>query len=540
MKNRIFMFLCILCLAFTLFPSGAEAHAELVSVTPAMDAQLDQSPPSVEVIFNERLDRGNAELKVLNEASREVAGGKPEFIEEGKGLRISLPKLSEGHYTISFSVISADGHPISGAYVITIGNPAPLTNASDLDPHNQVGHSHNHGSSGLSTNTFLLYAARILYYAGLLSLAGLLLWRLQRNSPTQVKEVLAQALDLAGKFTLLAIFAYVFFSLQDLARGEPLADWGRILVETTIGRLYIVLLLLALFAPIIAKLPRWIQMLWVMCAVTVEAWSGHAVVFDPRAYTLVLDWLHILAASVWAGGLLLILALWRKDRPEASRFALLFSKWALISFLALWITGTLSTLKFLPSLEYLMYTSWGTWLLIKVGLSIAVAVVAFLIRLRLKKGDLPRIALLRVDIGLLCLILVSVGVLTYQTPLPANQPLNYHQMGTEMHVTLRVSPNSPGNNVFTLKIWLPDTDGEGVPKQVQLKMIPLSGKDVGAIDVPLEEVKDKELDAFPDFTKSMYRAEGPYLPFAGEWKAQIRVTDVNDNERVVEKEYRIY
>jgi copper transport protein len=133
-----------------------------------------------------------------------------------------------------------------------------------------------------------------------------------------------------------------------------------------------------------------------------------------------------------------------------------------------------------------------------------------------------------------------VGVLTYQTPLPANEQLNFHQMGTEMHVTLRVTPNTPGDNQFNLKIWLPEQIGEGVPKTVLLRMLPLDKEGMGFIDVPLEVYADEEMDAFPDFKKSTYKAKCPYLPFAGEWKAQIRVTDSEDTERVVETTYRIY
>ncbi|QMV43454.1 copper resistance CopC/CopD family protein [Cohnella cholangitidis] len=525
----------------TLIMSGqAEAHAVLERTSPEANARMDVGPQEVEISFNERLDSGGSKLLVLNESSRDVAKGKVESINEGKGIRIALPKLSEGHYTVSYSVISADGHPISGAYVFTIGNPDPLPDASQLDPHQQIGHSHNHGSAGLDQQSFLLYSARILYYAGLLSVAGLALWGLLRKPSPVVREVYARSLGLAGKFALLATIAYVFFSLRDLGQGEPLSEWGRILTDTTIGKLYIAELLLALAAPLLPSLGAGARLIWAAIALFVEAWSGHAAAFNPIAYTVGLDLVHLLAASLWSGGLVLLLAIWYKERPEAGRFALVFSKWALISFLVLGVTGILSTLDFLPSLEYLKYTTWGKWLIAKAIVSLLVAITAFFIRRRLKKGDLPHGNLLKADVGLLSAIVITVGVLTYQTPLPVNEQLNFHQMGTEMHVTLRVSPNTPGDNQFNLKIWLPERTGKGVPKSVQLRMLPLDKEGMGFIDVPLEAYKDEEMDAFPDYTKSTYKAQGPYLPFAGQWKAQIRVTDADDTERVVETTYRIY
>jgi copper transport protein len=518
----------------------AEAHAVLEKTTPAANSRMDASPSSVEVVFNEGLDSGGARLLVLDESSRNVAKGDPERFDQGKGLRIALPKLGEGHYTVSYSVISADGHPVSGAYVFTVGNPAPLPDASQIDPHQQVGHSHNHGGAGLSQQSFLLYASRMLYYAGLLTVAGLALWGLLRHSSPVVHEVHNQSLGIAGKFALIATMTYVFFSLQDLGQGEPLSEWGRILSETTIGKLYIAELLLALAAPLLPSLGRIARLFWAVVALFVEAWSGHAAAFKPIAYTIGLDYVHLAAASLWSAGLVLLLAIWYKERPEAGRFALIFSKWALISFIVLWITGVLSTLNFLPSLTYLFYTTWGKWLIAKAAISILVAITALFIRQRLKKGDLPHGSLLKIDVGLLAAIVLSVGVLTYQSPLPANQELSFHRMGSEMHVTLRVSPNTPGDNQFTLKIWLPESIGKGVPKTVQLRLLPMDKEGMGFIDVPLKPYSDEELDAFPNYTKSTYSAEGPYLPFAGLWKAQIRVTDAEDNEKVVETTYRIY
>jgi copper transport protein len=518
----------------------AAAHAVLEKATPQADSRMDESPASVEIVFNERLDSGGARLIVLNEASRSVAKGKVEAINEGKGIRVSLPKLGDGHYTVSYSVISADGHPISGAYVFTVGNPAPLPDASQLNPHQQVGHSHNHGGGGLNVDSFLLYAARILHYSGLLATAGLVLWSLMRFPSPIVRETHARSLGLAGKFALIATLAYVFFSLRDLGQGEPLSEWGRILTDTTIGKLYIAQLLLAAAAPLLPAIGVVPRLVWAAGALFAESWSGHAAAFDPIAYTVGLNFVHLLAAAAWGGGLLLLLAIWYKERPEAGRFALVFSKWALISFLALWVTGILSTLDFLPSLAYLQYTLWGKWLIAKAAISLLVAIAAFFIRRRLKKGELPRGSLLKADVGLLAAIAITVGVLTYQTPLPANQPLSFHKMGAEMHVTLRVTPNTPGDNQFNVKIWLPEQTGNGVPKTVQLRLLPMDKEGMGFIDVPLELYEDEEMDAFPDFTKTTYRSQGPYLPFAGQWKAQIRVTDSEDTERVVETTYRIY
>ncbi|WP_123041691.1 copper resistance CopC/CopD family protein [Cohnella candidum] len=525
-----------LWLGLAAFLQTADAHAQLVRTTPDVGEKLSKSPAAVELLFNERLDPGGTNLTVLDEASRSVAKGTPERFEEGKGIRLSLPSLGEGHYTVSYSVISADGHPVSGAFVFTVGNPPPLPDAQQLDPHAQVGH--NHGGSTTTDREFLIYATRIAYYAGLLGTAGLAMWSLLRGVSPLVGGLREKALSFAGKFTLLSTIAYIAISLMDLAQDEPMSEWLRILKVTTIGRLYDAELLLALAAPLLVSLGSAARLIWAAAFIGIEAWSGHASAVSPKAYMIALDFVHLEAASLWAGGLVLLLVIWLKDRPEAGRFALVFSRVALLLFLALWITGVLSVLDFLPSLTYLKYTLWGKWLLAKGALSLLVAVTAFLIRLRLRKGDLPHGFMLKADVGLLAAIVFVVGILTYQTPLPPNEPLSYHQMGTDMHLTLRITPNAPGDNRFIVKIWLPEQDG--APKNVSLKMLPLDRPDVGAIEVPIKAYQDDEIDAFDGYGKYTYQAEGPYLPFAAKWKAQVLVTDAKGNEIERETTFRIY
>lgn len=517
----------------------ASAHASLVKATPGQDDKLRESPGYVEILFNERLDSAQYDLRVLDGSSRSVTDARPERIEKGKGLRLTLPKLGEGHYTVTYSVISADGHPVSGAYVFTVGNPPPQTTSARLDPHAQVGHEgHGASGSGLTVESFLLYASRIAYYAGLIATAGLAVWSLQRRAEPAVREARERALAFMGKYALCAALVFVVLHLNALTEGEPVSEWGRILTQTTIGRLYAAELLLAMAAPLLAAIGVYARLVWAAAALFAEAWSGHAAAFSPVTYTVGLDFVHLAGAALWGGGLLLLLLVWRKERTEAGRFALLFSRWALYSFIALWVTGVLSVLQYLPSLTYLLYTSWGKWLIAKTSLSLLVVAAALLIRLRLRKGELPQQAVLKADVGLLGAIVLCVGILTYQNPLPANTPLHYHEMGTDMHLTLRITPNAPGDNAFTVKVWLPEALGK--PKQVLLRLHPEGKGEVGTIDVPLKAYEDQELDDFAGFAKAAYRAQGTYLPFAGRWKAEVRVTDSKNNEHVRETAFRIY
>ncbi len=517
-------------------PSMAFAHAELVQTSPSAGERLGAGPAYVELLFNERLDPGGMSLSVLDESSRKVAEGVPERYGEGKGIRLALPELGEGHYTVSYRVISADGHPVAGAFVFTVGNPPPLPDAGRLDPHAQVGHQH--GGTQTADREILLSAARIAYYAGLLVAAGLVFWRAIGSSLPVAAATREAAISFTGKYLLIAVIVYAAMSLRELAQGEPFSEWLRILTGTSVGRLYAGALLLGLAAPLLPRLGKAFGWIWAVLFLGLESWSGHAAAFSPPAYTVGLDFVHLAAASLWAGGLVLLFAVWMKARFEAGKFARIFSRYALISFLALWATGVLSVLAFLPSPHYLLYTWWGKWLLVKTAASLLVIFVALIIRLRLRRAKKLSGFLLQADIGLLAAIIVVVGIFTYLTPLPQNEPLYYHKMGNDMHLTLRITPNAPGDNDFTVKVWLPEKDG--APKKVRLLLVPVGREDVGSIEVPIQPYTDEELDAFPDFAKYTYRAKGPYLPFAAEWKAEVVVIDARGTELRRDKTFRIY
>ena len=102
--------------------------------------------------------------------------------------------------------------------------------------------------------------------------------------------------------------------------------------------------------------------------------------FEPRIVTVLIDIIHLLAAAIWAGGLLYILVYWKKQRGHVQQFLLIFSKVALVSILVLIVTGVASTLIFLPQVHYLLYTQWGILLLIKVALVLLVIVIAGILR----------------------------------------------------------------------------------------------------------------------------------------------------------------
>jgi copper transport protein len=101
--------------------------------------------------------------------------------------------------------------------------------------------------------------------------------------------------------------------------------------------------------------------------------AGHAGQTSPRGVAVPFDWIHLAAGSLWVGGLIGLLVLWR-SLPAPRRVAGLvvcvprFSNTAFVSVMALIGAGTVGAVLHLPTLASLWETSYGQTLLVKIAL----------------------------------------------------------------------------------------------------------------------------------------------------------------------------
>lgn len=509
----------------------AFAHATLEKTVPAANAKLDQAPPYVELAFNEAVEPGAGSLEVVDSQSNKIKTEDAVLENGGATLKLPLPTLGDGVYTVSYHVISEDGHPVSGSYVFVVGNPP---NWKDAETFASTANS----SKGMQQN--LLYIVRVLYYAALLLAAGIALWSVFVRKPSESLQSTFKRLSVIGmRALLLTVLLHIFLQVNDLMKGQPLSAWGSLFTDTTTGRAWLELIVLVLLGFVALRFnEKFVSLLWVVLLLGVESLIGHPAANDLKVLTIAFDFVHLLASAVWAGGLAVLLYVWYADRKEAGRFGAIFSQGALISLAVLVISGVLMTMLFLPKLSYLWLTTWGGLLTVKIVLVIAVLVTGTLLRLRMRKSGFPAGTLLKADAIMMACIVAIAAVFTYMSPLPANEPYNYHQMGEDMHVTFNVSPNVPGgDNTIALHVWLPEASG--APKSVILRLRSDSREDA-PIDIPLVQNNDEPSDSFPGYVRASFEATGPFLPYADKWTAEIRVMDQNDNELVRETQFRNY
>ena len=107
------------------------AHAQLRSSDPADGATLPTTD-AVTLTFNEDINADFVQVTVSGPAGDPVAAGDP--VVAGPVVTQPVAPTAAGAHTVTFRVVSADGHPVSGSIAFTLTAPAGTTDAEPSEP----------------------------------------------------------------------------------------------------------------------------------------------------------------------------------------------------------------------------------------------------------------------------------------------------------------------------------------------------------------------------------------------------------------------
>jgi len=256
--------------------------------------------------------------------------------------------------------------------------------------------------------------------------------------------------------------------------------------------------------------------------------SSHAGAAPGSVFAVGGDGLHLLAASAWIGGLILLPILWLRTQggsgrdeffPAVRRFSTLASSAVYIVLL----TGAFSALVELPALRALWETPYGLVLVVKLALvTLALGVAYFnnrAVRTTQLTSALPRrIAL---EAGISALIVASVAFLV-QTPAPRSLevpiaatspglPFNAIGFTGDLNIHLQVDPNQAGSNRFWSHLFTSDGSSIGEVQLVRLFF--------EYLDQPLGK---SSIDLEP-LGQGTFALEGANLSQAGQWAIEVYV-----------------
>lgn len=106
---------------------AASAHAALTSTDPQDGSVVKSAPRQVTLTFSESIGLLDDSFRVLTPENRRVHTGAPGHADgRSDTATVTLPRgLGTGTFTVAWRVVSADSHPVSGAFTFSIGKPSP-------------------------------------------------------------------------------------------------------------------------------------------------------------------------------------------------------------------------------------------------------------------------------------------------------------------------------------------------------------------------------------------------------------------------------
>jgi copper transport protein len=389
-----------------LVPAAASAHAYLVKTVPAASVILNRAPRSVQLTYDEAVEPRFAIISVTDvSAHQETTGPVTRSPSNPDTLVVPLRRVGEGWYLVYWRAISVDGHPVQGAFTFAVGpnaGPAPQFTIPHI--------------AGTATSTPLVIA-KWLAFLTVMAAIGLFVLRIAIARPLvrRVTDTNLRALTVAfGVVAVLGLIAVPAYLEEAVAIDSLRSFWDVTGVAplwrlTAFGRGYVdvelcfVLFVAAAAVSIWVDRPergrRSVAALLALSGALVAAASvlvlpgmvGHAGQTSPRGVAVLLDWLHLVSGSLWIGGLIGLLVVWR-GLPAAKRVAGLvvcvprFSNVAFISVLVLLGTGVGAAVLHLPVLDALWLTTYGKVILVKAGILLAAMLLASINLLRTKPG----------------------------------------------------------------------------------------------------------------------------------------------------------
>ncbi len=118
--TRVGLAVVVVVVALVGIASPASAHAQLVSTNPANGAHVAPAPSQVSLRFSENVSLKLGGVRVLDTDGERV--DKDDAKATGDTVTVSLRDgLGNGPYVVAWNVVSADSHPVNGAFTFVVG-----------------------------------------------------------------------------------------------------------------------------------------------------------------------------------------------------------------------------------------------------------------------------------------------------------------------------------------------------------------------------------------------------------------------------------
>jgi copper transport protein len=494
--------------------SGAHAHAALVAAEPADRATVSVPPSALTLTFNEPV--APIVLRLVGPGGR--IDDLSDYAAENMTVRIKPPHgMANGTYLLSWRVTSADGHPVGGSILFSIGAPSEIAPAdvSGSERSVQVG----------------VWITKIALYLGLfIGIGGVAYgaW-ISRTAGAGYHPAIVAGLALGFVAAPLSILMQ---GLDALALS-PGAFRFRVAWQTGIATTYGLtagLSILGFGASIAAaqvKSPanKMLSLVGVAMAGAALAASGHASTALPWI-TRPAVFIHAVTVALWIGALLPLAAAMR--RPERVVELVRFSRSIVAVVALLVVTGVILAVIQLESLEALWRTDYGLILCGKIALVIVLITIAganrFVLTPRIARGDERAVRnLARTIAAEVTVVIVIFGLVAGWrfTPPPRTLAIP-EEIFAHFHVPaamadIRIHPHPGGRWSAVVKL----SNEQNEPLAAKDLTLILSNPDanIEALRWPATRIDDA------------WRTDDMRIPLGGRWRLRLDIL-ISDFEKI--------
>jgi copper transport protein len=523
--------LLVTLVALLLAPATpASAHAVLVSSSPATAAVVPSAPSEVVITFSEGVRKVPDKIRVIAPDGSRADRGEPAF----KGAVVTIPvdpSGARGTYLVSYRVISADSHPVSGAFTYSVGAPStpPSDTGTDTRANPVV-------ENAVKVVKYLGYVGLLLLVGPALVLAALWPRRLSRRGPARLAW---SGLGLLAVATLAELWLQVPYTngggLFD-GTGSGLGD----VLGSAYGTAHLVrlgllaaaaFLLRPLFAGPVGRTDGLILAILGGAALFTWPFAGHPAASPAPAVSVVVDAVHLGSMAVWLGGLVMlaVFLLRRADERELDAILPIWSRWATLAVAALLLAGTVQGLIEVATPKALVDTTYGQLLLAKIVLfALVIGVAAYsraLVRRRtaagrpgaMRRAVVAELAITAVVLGLSATLVQTTPARTASADV-AGSPAGYFSATLSSPIyslQVEVDPAETGSNSLHLYAYTKDNRPQPVQEWKATAALPSAG--IEPITIPLLPLTDNH--AFGEIN----------LPAAGQWQLRftVRTSDID-------------
>lgn len=492
------------------------AHASLLSATPAESQVLEQSPTQLVLHFNEPVTP--IQFTVVDRNGEQV-GDPGEIQYNGSDLLLPLNEpLNDGVYVVSYRVVSVDTHPTGGAFGFFVGERSTMVSSAVATTDSSF------WTDAVGVNRWGLYTFMLLA-------VGSALFILCMRVPADIARAASGAGSLSAVMAVLCYLLSIGLGGAQMIGGSPgvlftSRAWS-LGASTTLGpsALIGVPAMLLLWSALRFRKRGW-QIAGVMLGVLSFLVTGHAATAKPVALMAAMVGTHLVCAAFWLGSLYPLLRVTRLAAvQDAGVIMARFSRFAVLSVLALFASGLIISWVQLRSLSALITTDYGVDLMIKLALFVALLLLAAynkrILTPRLLLGEPAGAARMRTSIRceyvLYVLILGAAAALTLNQPpraiaastvpvVPAG-PIVATAEAQGYRVRVEVMPEAAGERMAMITVM----DGEG--KAVQLESMKISLAHAAAGIAGIEKNGERAGDSW-HFTITE-------MAIAGEWTVTV-------------------